>query len=249
MKKKKNVSKKKELTKKKKKKFNFKEIFKGFTLVELLAVIIILAIIMVIAIPSVLNTMNTATKKTFIEFCNKVSNKAEEEYILDTEYGDISLSDISFVVYDIKKDLKMTNTGDYKGIAIVGDSEDVHYNIVILYDDDKFIHVTYSGENPKAPSEADIVSRSLVEASFNGKSLDSIDLKQFYALVQIRNNCGQSLINVFDGGTKRIIYSHQLTDPEIIAECYAAGDNITNYNAEKAIEAILTGKVDEYLSK
>lgn len=249
MKKKKNVSKKKELTKNKKKKFNFREIFKGFTLVELLAVIIILAIIMVIAIPSVLNTMNTATNKTFIEFCNKVSNKAEEEYLLDTEYGDISISDISFVVYDIKKDLKMSNTGDYRGIAIVGDSEDVHYNVVVLYDDDKFIQVTYSGEEAKEASEADIMSRSQIEDPFNGMSLDNFDLKQVYALIQIRNNCGASLINVFDGGTKRIIYSHQLTDPEIIAECYAAGDNKTNYNMQKAIEAILTGKVDEYVSK
>ena len=249
MKKKKNVSKQKELTKNKKKKFNFREIFKGFTLVELLAVIIILAIIMVIAIPSVLNTMNTATKKTFIEFCNKASKRAEEEYLLDTEYGDISISDISFVVYDIKKDLKMSNTGDYRGIAVVGDSVDVHYNVVVLYDDDNFIQAIYNGEEAKPASEADIVSRSLIEAQFQGLSLDNLDLKQVYALIQIRNNCGESLINVFDGGTKKILYSHRLTDPEIIAECYAAGNNVTNYNMQKAIEAILTGKVDEYVSK
>jgi type IV pilus assembly protein PilA len=40
---------------------------KGFTLVELLAVIVILAIIMIIAIPAVLNTMQTARKKSFME--------------------------------------------------------------------------------------------------------------------------------------------------------------------------------------
>ena len=45
---------------------------KGFTLVELLAVIVILAIIMIIAIPSVLDTLDTARKKTFIEYVFKV---------------------------------------------------------------------------------------------------------------------------------------------------------------------------------
>ena len=48
---------------------------KGFTLVELLAVIVILAIIMIIAIPAVLETMQSARKKTFKEYAMKVTNE------------------------------------------------------------------------------------------------------------------------------------------------------------------------------
>ena len=44
----------------------------GFTLVELLAVIVVLAIIMIIAIPSVLDVMNTARKKAFVMYVDKI---------------------------------------------------------------------------------------------------------------------------------------------------------------------------------
>ena len=54
---------------------------KGFTLVELLAVIVILAIIMIIAIPAVLNTMETAKRKSMINFAEKIINEVEKTYM------------------------------------------------------------------------------------------------------------------------------------------------------------------------
>ncbi len=53
---------------------------KGFTLVELLAVIIVLALIMVLAIPNVLSSANTAQKKTFQMYGEKVLNSAMTLY-------------------------------------------------------------------------------------------------------------------------------------------------------------------------
>lgn len=47
---------------------------KGFTLVELLAVIVVLAIIMIIAVPSVLNSMATAKKNSFVIEARKAIN-------------------------------------------------------------------------------------------------------------------------------------------------------------------------------
>ena len=100
---------------------------KGFTLVELLAVIVILAIIMIIAIPSVLGTMTTARKKSFVEYATKVYMAAQSKYMSAQTLG---LSDLgcSFVgndgkdtvyYYDIRTDLGLENVGDYKGYAAV----------------------------------------------------------------------------------------------------------------------------------
>ena len=93
---------------------------KGFTLVELLAVIVILAIIMIIAIPAVLNTMDSARRKSFIEFANKAILKAEEKYTLR---GFDGLPVNGVIVYDIVNDLDLSNTGDYKGYIIVDATE------------------------------------------------------------------------------------------------------------------------------
>ncbi len=84
---------------------------KGFTLVELLAVIVILAIIMVIAIPSVLETITTARKKTFLEYIDKVASSTQTKYAEDTGKGLAHTS--SNIMYDIKKDLGLTNTGTF----------------------------------------------------------------------------------------------------------------------------------------
>ena len=105
---------------------------KGFTLVELLAVIVILAIIMIIAIPAVLNTMDSARRKSFIEFANKAILKAEEKYTLR---GFDGLPVNGVIVYDIVNDLDLSNTGDYKGYVIVDATENDDKGIyVYLYD-------------------------------------------------------------------------------------------------------------------
>ena len=105
---------------------------KGFTLVELLAVIVILAIIMIIAIPAVLNTMDSARRKSFIEYANKVVLKAEEKYTLR---GFDGLPVNGVIVYDIVNDLDISNTGDYKGYVIVDATESNNKGFYIyLYD-------------------------------------------------------------------------------------------------------------------
>ena len=105
---------------------------KGFTLVELLAVIVILAIIMIIAIPAVLNTMDSARRKSFIEFANKAILKAEEKYTLRNLEG-LPVSGV--IVYDIVNDLDLSNTGDYKGYVIVDATESSNKGLYIyLYD-------------------------------------------------------------------------------------------------------------------
>ena len=116
---------------------------KGFTLVELLAVIVILAIIMIIAIPSVLDTLDTARKKTFIEYVSKVYqtglNKYLEQVTSDTlpniacgdEYvgpcydHSTAYGDILIYIYEIQSDLGLTSTGTYEGfVAVVPVAQD-----------------------------------------------------------------------------------------------------------------------------
>ena len=104
----------------------------GFTLVELLAVIVILAIIMIIAIPAVLNTLDSARRKSFIEYANKVVLKAEEKYTLRGFEG---LPANGVIVYDIVNDLGLSSTGDFKGYVIVDATESSNKDIyVYLYD-------------------------------------------------------------------------------------------------------------------
>ena len=117
--------------KKKKRKNSLKKIFKGFTLVELLAVIVILAIIMIIAIPAVLNTMESARRKTFAEYVDKVSTLSQKQLAEDQMLGNKSLGEC--IVYNVKTGLGLNNTGDYVGWVLINPSKNDIY--VTLYDD------------------------------------------------------------------------------------------------------------------
>ena len=111
---------------------------KGFTLVELLAVIVILAIIMIIAIPSVLNTLEIARKKTFIEYVTKVyetglnkyleqittgtlpSNECIDDYTGPCYINSYGLGNIPVYFYEVQTSLGLSSTGSYEGfVAIV----------------------------------------------------------------------------------------------------------------------------------
>ena len=95
---------------------------KGFTLVELLAVIVILAIIMIIAIPSVLDTMEVAKKKSLEEYAEKVKNVGEQKYLVQKEFEGLTApgaADVYIYLYDVKDDLDLTNTGNYKGLFVM----------------------------------------------------------------------------------------------------------------------------------
>lgn len=111
----------------------------GFTLVELLAVIVVLAIIMIIAIPSVLEVMNTARKKSFAMYVNKVVGGVQTQYVYDANSG--AIQGAGFYVYNIKNDLNLTSTGSYQGYVTVNatDVDNPQY-IVELYDNNYMLH-------------------------------------------------------------------------------------------------------------
>ena len=120
---------------------------KGFTLVELLAVIVILAIIMIIAIPAVLNTMQTAQRKTFGEFIQKVYNVGERKYIEDTSFNNITIYPNAVYIYSIKDDLGMNNTGDYAGYFYVHiDPSVTEYTMLVFNKDLGFQEKVYSSK-------------------------------------------------------------------------------------------------------
>lgn len=102
---------------------------KGFTLVELLAVIVILAIIMIIAIPAVLDTVNSARKKTFVEYITKVTNEAAKKSLSDSLLGN---SSNVCTIYNIKKDLGLASTGNFDGYVMI--NKDNKY-LVSIHDD------------------------------------------------------------------------------------------------------------------
>ena len=84
----------------------------GFTLVELLAVIVVLALILIIAIPSVMDAIGRAKKESFYIFTQSLNNKATNKYIQDS---DIDPEMSSCAVYDIAKDLDITDIDHYEG--------------------------------------------------------------------------------------------------------------------------------------
>lgn len=122
-----------------------KKKLKGFTLVELLAVIVILAIIMLIAIPAILDSLESARKKTFIEFATKTYDSSIKVR-LDEELNNSALQ--SCVIYNIKNDLNLSNTGDYNGYVLYTNINNVPKYYIVLYDKNYIIGpALYNDEN------------------------------------------------------------------------------------------------------
>ena len=92
---------------------------KGFTLVEVLAVIVILGIIMIISVPSVFSTLETAKKKTFLEYVDKIFNTGKSEWILYSSNPYPQPEEMNYYMFDLKEDLGFDNMGDYIGMFIV----------------------------------------------------------------------------------------------------------------------------------
>lgn len=114
----------------------------GFTLVELLAVIVILAIIMIIAIPSVLDILTVAKQKSFMEYITKVYSAAEKKYLSDQLFD----GDTSCIVYQVKTDLGLENTGSYDGFVLIGPKDfdgDQKYYITLWNDEYKVYGLDY----------------------------------------------------------------------------------------------------------
>lgn len=138
---------------------------KGFTLVELLAVIVILAIIMIIAIPSVLTTIETANRKTMLEYNQKVLLALERKYMEDKNFGNIKRTGGNYhYVYDIKKDLDLTSTGGFFGFADVRTSNGKMYYDIFLANDN---YVLYSSSDSHEPTVDDFIDRANLEAFYS----------------------------------------------------------------------------------
>ena len=91
----------------------------GFTLVELLLVVAILAIVIAITIPMVAEITDSSKRKAFYLYGLNLVSKGTEKYI--QTYSNLDnfrvedFNDASCVVYNIKEDLNIKNTGNYEG--------------------------------------------------------------------------------------------------------------------------------------
>lgn len=153
--------------------------FKGFTLVELLAVIVVLAIIMLIAIPAVLNTLETARKKAFMEYVDKAVGLSQQKYLEGSLLGD---SGNTCYIYVIESDLGLTNTGKYKGFVLVAptDTNDSQY-WVLLYDDHYFLD---------AIDYKEFQNNSLSKLNTVPAKTSDLDIKYFASALQEKGiNC------------------------------------------------------------
>ena len=91
---------------------------------------------MVIAIPAVLETMQSARKKTFKEYAMKVTNEGQKTYLADQ----LTSNPGSCALYKIKTDLGLNNTGDYNGYVVVKNLPDKQKVYVTLYDNEYMVY-------------------------------------------------------------------------------------------------------------
>ena len=176
-----------------KKKFNLKGFFKGFTLVELLAVIVILAIIMIIAIPSVLSTLETSRRKSFLEYFTKVYSTIQTKWVQDSTMNSDFYKGSGSYIYNIKKDLGFSSTGSYGGYVLVLNNGNTPNFYIYLYDDNYFMGIDITNEGLpvnyddkvqegktfhvyNVPGESFIHNRTDIEKAFGqGLTFDTFD--------------------------------------------------------------------------
>ena len=179
---------------------------KGFTLVELLAVIVILAIIMIIAIPAVLNTMQSAQRKSFLEFAQKTMNEAEKTYLSKNLLGStLNPSEETFHMFDIKNDLGLTNTGDYYGVVSIvilknEYGETITHNLFLF---NKDLALLYDERENKELTDQLIQNRNQL---FPNMPLEKYDLKEYLAVNGLSDICNYWDRSVVDGANNTQYY-------------------------------------------
>ena len=102
---------------------------KGFTLVELLAVITLLAILVLLAMPNILNVLNEAKKKTFLNEVMTIYNESASKYIDEilqgNKVGIISSKDESKLSLEGEETdycVLLNNKGEVEKIAVGNNS-------------------------------------------------------------------------------------------------------------------------------
>lgn len=108
---------------------------KGFTLVELLAVIVVLAVIMVIAIPTVIDSMNSAKKNSFVMYGQKMITAAMSKVQGDALDGVAAKS-----VYQFSE--LVASSGQYKGYVSYSGG---NYTVSFFNADYAAFEVSYDG--------------------------------------------------------------------------------------------------------
>ncbi len=188
---------------------------KGFTLVELLAVIVILAIIMIIAIPTVLNTMETAKKKSMVNFAQKIINELSKTYVTRmTSNGFVRPADKTYYIYDIKTELGLTNTGEYYGTAAIlffkneNGEEFIDYDIELLSNDYYLNYNTYADkhENKKLDMTS-ITNLSEIKAMLpDGVNIKDLPEKEISVATALNAKCRLYSLAFIDGATNTTMF-------------------------------------------
>ena len=120
---------------------------KGFTLVELLTIIVILAIIMLIAIPGILDILERSQRKTFMQYADRVIGVSNVK--ATNEVDELDENGITCIIYNIKTDLNLANTGSFQGWVLINrDTDDIYitlfndkYAVVMFHYSDKSLKI------------------------------------------------------------------------------------------------------------
>ncbi len=204
--------------KKSKKKSLFKK-FKGFTLVELLAVIVILAIIMIIAIPAVLNTMESARRKTMLEFAQKVFLTGQRKFIEDKSFNNLASFSKGTYIYSIKQDLGLNNVGDFDGYYIIWQEGDYTAHHIAIWNKDYVLvkldvdkgEITESdmmtrGEFIKASKEQGISNaEEIVNQADSTNKMFSLQLLALNMSLNCETDDGKKVSAVFGDDPKNVV--------------------------------------------
>lgn len=184
----------------------------GFTLVELLAVIVILAIIMIIAIPNVISTMNMAKKKSMIEFAHKVLKRIEE-VMMENQLMGYSYplpAEKNYIIFDIKKDLGLSSSGDYRGFVacVVNYNNTESWYELTIYDGESILkYDEYAGIVDPSKKEITVnnISNNLEQfemmksAGLDESQIDVIELSTYDLL---HTQCNDMSLAVVKGATR-----------------------------------------------
>ena len=143
---------------------------KGFTLVELLAVIVVLALILVLTVPMVLNTMNSAKKKSFQMYGERVLNSAMSLYESQKMLNEITTKKYDGEICYTLSDLGLTSTGSYVGMVVVTPTNNADLSTEYT------VYLTDMTYNYEGAVSADVLNNTdvIINATDDGNALKAL---------------------------------------------------------------------------